>query len=84
MRKINIMEVEELNMLIDIQKYDYYILVDQNIEEPEENKEDSEDNNSIVTNKLETNQKLIAEVVKNYSEQRRDEEQVVLSDISLE
>jgi hypothetical protein len=30
------MEVEELNMLMEIQKYDYYILVDHNQEESEE------------------------------------------------
>ena len=75
------MEVEELNMLIETQKYDYYILVDQNQEENEGSEEDSEDN-GIVFNKLETNQKLIAQIVKNYSEQRQNEERVVLSDIS--
>ena len=48
------MEVEELNKLIETQKYDYYILVDQNQEENEESEEDSEDN-GIVFNKLETN-----------------------------
>lgn len=54
-------------MLIEIQKYDYYILVDQNQEDNEESKEDSEDNRTVV-NKIETNQRLIAEIVKNYSE----------------
>ena len=68
-------------MLIETQKYDYYILVDQNQEENEESEEDSEDN-GIVFNKLETNQRLIAQIVKNYSEQRQNEERVVLSDIS--
>ena len=63
------MEDEELNMLMEIQKYDYYILVDQNQEQNEESEENSEDNGTVV-NKLETNQKLIAQIVKNYSEQR--------------
>ena len=61
-RKVNILDAEELSILIEIQKYDYYILVDQNLERHEESEEDSEVN-STVTNKLETNQKLISEIV---------------------
>ena len=68
-------------MLMEIQKYDYYILVDHNQEESEESDQNSEDN-GIVVNKLETNQRLIAQIVKNYSEQRKNEERIVLSDIS--
>ena len=60
-RKVNIMEVEELNMLFEIQKYDYYILVDHNAgdeeseEDKEDNEEEKEEKSNHITNKLEIN-----------------------------
>jgi hypothetical protein len=55
-RKVNILEIEELNMLIEIQKYDYYILVDQNpLEESKSGSDEDSRVSGIVINKLESN-----------------------------
>jgi len=73
------MNIEEFNMLKETTKFDYYILVDKDYERPS-----SEDSEQAPTNKLQSNQTFIAEIVQNYSELRQHGEEIILSSMSNE
>jgi hypothetical protein len=60
-RKVNIMDIEELSMLQDLTKFEDYILVDKSYKQPQS--EHSEEMIANINMKFENEQKLLTELI---------------------
>jgi hypothetical protein len=79
-RKVNIREIEELNMLKELTKYDDYIVINKSYQRPQSENSDDEVIGKV-SQRIKENQEQLEDLVINYSELKSDGEQIIMADL---